>query len=515
MRDISREGGFTTGVLTHYFPDKQAVIVGAFLAASDDWFAELHRRLAGAGAPEEQLVALVHLALPADAERRAEWRLWAEMWTYAGRDPAFAAQLVETDAAWEREIRGVLERAREAGLLANVDAAAEAAVLARLIDGLGLRAWLGGTLGGRPRAARPPHGHARRPRPGAAADARGGRRVSAAPRTIIAGGTLATADGTVTADLVIEDGRVAAIADPGSGGDADELIDASGLVVMPGAIDMHAHFEDPGHTEREDFTTGTMSAAAGGFTDRDGAPAHLPARHDRRALSPEARDGPREGGRRLRPLGRAHRAVAPRDRRAVAGGRARLQGLHADLGPVVPQRVRRRVPRGDAAREGGRRPGARPRRERLAAPGRARAHGGRRPPRPARPPRVAAAVRRGGGRAPRALPRRACRRADPDRARVEPGQRRSRAAARRPRAGPRRWRSARTTCCSTSTISSGSARTACCAPALRDRALVERLWDSVLDGTADCLVSDHSRLHARGEGARLGGHLRRARSAAR
>jgi allantoinase len=35
---------------------------------------------------------------------------------------------------------------------------------------------------------------------------------------------------------------------------------------MPGAIDMHAHFEDPGHTEREDFTTGTMSAAAGGIT---------------------------------------------------------------------------------------------------------------------------------------------------------------------------------------------------------------------------------------------------------
>ena len=35
---------------------------------------------------------------------------------------------------------------------------------------------------------------------------------------------------------------------------------------LPGAIKTHAHFEDPGHTEREDFTTGTMSAAAGGFT---------------------------------------------------------------------------------------------------------------------------------------------------------------------------------------------------------------------------------------------------------
>ena len=143
MRDISREGGFTTGVLTHYFPDMQAVIVGSFLAASEDWFAELRRRLAVAGTPDEQLVALVHLALPSDPERRAEYRLWSEMWTYAGRDPEFAAQIVETDAVWEREIRGVLDRAREAGLVTNIDAAAEAAVLARLIDGLALRAWIG------------------------------------------------------------------------------------------------------------------------------------------------------------------------------------------------------------------------------------------------------------------------------------------------------------------------------------------------------------------------------------
>jgi allantoinase len=85
-------------------------------------------------------------------------------------------------------------------------------------------------------------------------------------RVVVAGGTLATAGGTFRADLAIEDGRISAIVDPGATGPADELIDATGLVVMPGAIDMHAHFEDPGHTEREDFTTGTMSAAAGGFT---------------------------------------------------------------------------------------------------------------------------------------------------------------------------------------------------------------------------------------------------------
>jgi allantoinase len=87
-----------------------------------------------------------------------------------------------------------------------------------------------------------------------------------AKRTVIAGGTVATDAAVLAADLVIEGGRIAALSEPGGAGAADELIDASGLFVLPGAIDMHAHFEDPGHTEREDFTTGTMAAAAGGIT---------------------------------------------------------------------------------------------------------------------------------------------------------------------------------------------------------------------------------------------------------
>jgi hypothetical protein len=66
------------------------------------------------------------------------------MWTYAGRHPEFAVQLVATDALWEAEIRAALESARGAGVIGAVDVDVEAAVLARLIDGLGLRAWLSG-----------------------------------------------------------------------------------------------------------------------------------------------------------------------------------------------------------------------------------------------------------------------------------------------------------------------------------------------------------------------------------
>ncbi len=149
------------------------------------------------------------------------------------------------------------------------------------------------------------------------------------PRTIVAGGTLATAEGTLTADLVIDGGRVAAIADPGCGGDADELIDASGLIVMPGAIDMHAHFEDPGHTEREDFTTGTMSAAAGGFTTVMEHPLTYPP-VTTAELYREKREMAREKVVVDFGLWGALTAPSlPEIARAVAGGRSRFQGLHA------------------------------------------------------------------------------------------------------------------------------------------------------------------------------------------
>ncbi len=66
-------------------------------------------------------------------------------------------------------------------------------------------------------------------------------------------------------DVLIEDGRIAAVGTRLSAGDAAK-IDASGLVVAPGFIDMHVHLREPGQEHKETIETGTRAAAAGGFT---------------------------------------------------------------------------------------------------------------------------------------------------------------------------------------------------------------------------------------------------------
>src|SRR5262249_43149317 len=66
-------------------------------------------------------------------------------------------------------------------------------------------------------------------------------------------------------DIGIKDGRVAALSNEGRlNGTA--VFDASGMLVLPGAIDMHVHFREPGFTEKEDFAHGTAAAACGGVT---------------------------------------------------------------------------------------------------------------------------------------------------------------------------------------------------------------------------------------------------------
>ena len=66
-------------------------------------------------------------------------------------------------------------------------------------------------------------------------------------------------------DVLIENGQIAKVEKELSD-NAAKVIDASGCYVMPGLIDMHVHFRDPGQTHKEDIITGAMAAAKGGVT---------------------------------------------------------------------------------------------------------------------------------------------------------------------------------------------------------------------------------------------------------
>lgn len=68
-------------------------------------------------------------------------------------------------------------------------------------------------------------------------------------------------------DIKIEDGKIVEIAkDIEASSGNEEIIDARGKVVVPGLIDVHVHFRDPGQTHKEDLVTGSQAAIAGGFT---------------------------------------------------------------------------------------------------------------------------------------------------------------------------------------------------------------------------------------------------------
>ena len=83
--------------------------------------------------------------------------------------------------------------------------------------------------------------------------------------TIFKNGTVANHDGIHRADIGVTAGRIAALGDL-SMADAGEVIDCTGLHILPGVIDTQVHFREPGLTHKEDLESGSRSAVLGGVT---------------------------------------------------------------------------------------------------------------------------------------------------------------------------------------------------------------------------------------------------------
>ena len=98
----------------------------------------------------------------------------------------------------------------------------------------------------------------------------GRRRAATEGPLVIRGGDVVTPEGVVRGDVVIEDGRVVAVVPGGHGGRSGaphhRPVEAEGLLVLPGMVDAHVHFDEPGRVHWEGFDTGSAAAVAGGVT---------------------------------------------------------------------------------------------------------------------------------------------------------------------------------------------------------------------------------------------------------
>ncbi len=142
VRRIAKAGGFSIGVLTHYFSDKDEMIAFAFRWVAREWFNELDAATDAAAPGLERLhTALVFMVPTTTAPSFI--RLWLSLWGGAVRNAALARVHRDYYARWRRHLARHLAEAVERGQIAAPRSAPDAIeLLTAGVDGL----WIGSTF---------------------------------------------------------------------------------------------------------------------------------------------------------------------------------------------------------------------------------------------------------------------------------------------------------------------------------------------------------------------------------
>ena len=140
VREIAEEAGFSTGVLAHYFEDKDALILHALHVSIERAVKRMEQRshdMTGL----EALRAVLHEALPLDEKRREEWRVWIGFWGRAVNNAALTVKQNHRYALWQDVVRTLIEEGqREGAIRTELNAEREAGALVAFVDGIGIRA---------------------------------------------------------------------------------------------------------------------------------------------------------------------------------------------------------------------------------------------------------------------------------------------------------------------------------------------------------------------------------------
>ena len=93
---------------------------------------------------------------------------------------------------------------------------------------------------------------------------------------VLKNGFVFTSQGLIEAGVAVKQGKIAKVAKEPNLPKGEKEVDCRSQIILPGLIDPHVHFRDPGYVEKEDFYTGSCAAAAGGFTLVGDMPNNLP-----------------------------------------------------------------------------------------------------------------------------------------------------------------------------------------------------------------------------------------------
>src|SRR5208283_5627215 len=145
------------------------------------------------------------------------------------------------------------------------------------------------------------------------------------------------------ADVLIVDGRIAGVA-PDLSCPGAEILDAGGMIVAPGFIDMHVHLREPGFEHAETIESGARAAAAGGFTTICCMPNTQPVNHSANVTSYIIERARRHAVVNVFPIGAITRDSKGEDLAAISSMVAEGAVAISDDGmPVMNSRVMRRA----------------------------------------------------------------------------------------------------------------------------------------------------------------------------
>lgn len=132
MRKVATEAGCTTGALTHYFSDRQELLIAALRAAHDAAAARMAVAANAAKSDFDRLEAVIMESLPLDQTRLKEWKVWLAFWSASTNHSQLAHENADRYREWQSAVELLLSPFTESVRY-------EAELLIALTDGLGLK----------------------------------------------------------------------------------------------------------------------------------------------------------------------------------------------------------------------------------------------------------------------------------------------------------------------------------------------------------------------------------------